>query len=211
ITMRQVNAYRDDRNAINVVYKSLQKDSEETDITAIIRELHCLVDDAITPRQTAGGPDRTYDISKIDFQRLKREFERTPSKNTTVQCLKTAIEKRLRRMIAQNPLRADFQAHYQKIVDEYNREKDRVTIEHTFEELLRFMEELGEEDSRAIREGLDPETVAIYDLLKKPDLSAKDIARIKEVAVVLLATLKAEKLRVDQWREKEATRDAVRQ
>lgn len=31
------------------------------------------------------------------------------------------------------------------------------------------------------------------------------------MAIELLATLKAEKLRVDQWREKEATRDAVRQ
>lgn len=30
------------------------------------------------------------------------------------------------------------------------------------------------------------------------------------MAVELLAMLKAEKLRVDQWREKEATRDAVR-
>lgn len=31
------------------------------------------------------------------------------------------------------------------------------------------------------------------------------------MAVELLAALKAEKLRVDQWREKESTRDAVRQ
>jgi len=30
------------------------------------------------------------------------------------------------------------------------------------------------------------------------------------VAVELLATLKAEKLRVDRWRDKEATRDSVR-
>ena len=34
--------------------------------------------------------------------------------------------------------------------------------------------------------------------------------RIKAVAVGLLEKLKAKKLRVDQWREKEATRDAVR-
>ncbi|MGO8708250.1 MAG: type I restriction endonuclease subunit R [Terracidiphilus sp.] len=210
INMPQVNAYRDDRNAINVVYKSLQKDSDEADITEIIRELHGLVDDAITPREVSTGSEKTYDISKIDFQRLKKEFEHSPAKNTTVQNLKMVIEKRLQRMIAQNPLRVDLQAHYQQIVDEYNREKDRVTIERTFEELMRFIEGLDEEESRAIREGLDPETVAIYDLLKRPDLSAKDIAQIKQVAVELLATLKAEKLRVDQWREKEATRDAVR-
>ena len=64
--------------------------------------------------------------------------------------------------------------------------------------------------ARAIREGLDVETVAIYDLLTKPSLDAKEISRVKEVAVALLGTLKQEQLRVNQWREKEATRDAVR-
>ena len=43
------------------------------------------------------------------------------------------IEKRLQRMLLQNPLRTNFQQHYEKIVDEYNNEKDRVIIEKTFE------------------------------------------------------------------------------
>ena len=76
--------------------------------------------------------------------------------------------------------------------------------------MLRFVQDLDEEATRAVREGLDVESVAIFDLLKKPELTPKDIARIKQVAVGLLATLKTEKLRVDQWRDKEATRDAVR-
>lgn len=38
--------------------------------------------------------------------------------------------------------------------------------------------------------------------------TAIGIRRIKVVAVGLLETLKAETLRVDQWREKEATRDS---
>ena len=40
-------------------------------------------------------------------------------------------------------------------------------------------------------------------------LDAAEIKRIKEVSVVLLEILKDEKLSVDQWREKEATRNAV--
>ena len=40
-------------------------------------------------------------------------------------------------------------------------------------------------------------------------MSGAEIRRIKRVAVELLRTLKAEKLRVDQWRDKESTRDAV--
>ena len=53
-----------------------------------------------------------------------------------------------------NPLRTDFQRHYEEIVAEYNREKDRVTIEKTFEDLLKFVQGLGEEEARHIREGL---------------------------------------------------------
>lgn len=68
----------------------------------------------------------------------------------------------------------------------------------------------NDEERRAVREELDEESLAIFDLLKKPDLKAVEIKRIKAVAVQLLARLKAEKLRVDHWRDKEATRDAVR-
>ncbi len=116
----------------------------------------------------------------------------------------------MQRLLKQNPLRTDFQQRYEEIVAAYNREKDRVTIEQTFDAALKLVQELDEEESRAVREGLDEESLAIFDLLKKPDLNASEIRRIKEVAVGLLKTLKAEKLRVDQWRDKEATRDAVR-
>lgn len=126
-----------------------------------------------------------------------------------MQNLKHAIETRLRKLLAQNPLRTDFQLHYEQIVAEYNREKDRVTIEKTFEALLRFYNDLTEEESRAVREGLSEETLAVYDLLKKPDLSAAEIQQIKKIAVELLALLKADKLRIERWLEKENTRDDV--
>ena len=145
-----------------------------------------------------------YDISRIDFDRLRQEFEQSPVKRTTVQDLRQVINKHLLRLLQQNPLRTDFQRHYEEIVAEYNREKDRVTIEKIFEALLRFMGEIGEEESRAMREGLDEESLAIFDLLKRPDLSPAEIRRIKNVAVSLL---KAERLHIDHWREKEATRD----
>jgi len=160
ITIRGINEYRKQYDAINIIYKSLQEDRDKADIADIIRDLHKVVDNAI---QTHDNTDTTtedftpYDISKIDFDRLRKEFERTPSKNTTVQNLKHAIEDRLHRMIQQNPLRTDFQKHFEQIVEEYNREKDRVTIENTFEELLRFVDSLDEESLRAMQEGLDEE------------------------------------------------------
>jgi type I restriction enzyme R subunit len=211
INVRGVNAHRAEYDAMNVVYNSLQQDREKADITDIIRQLHQVVDEVIeTHPDRVGQESEVYDISKIDFDRLRQEFERSPAKRTTVQNLKQTIELRLRRLLEQNPLRTDFQRHYEEVVAEYNREKDRVTIEKTFETLLRFVNELGEEEGRAMREGLDEESLAIFDLLKKQELNGSDIKRVKAVAVELLKKLKAEKLRVDHWRDKESTRDAVR-
>ena len=211
INVRGVGVYRKDRDAIDIAYRSLQRDRKQADISAIIRALHGVVDEVIETKGNTmtAKPSESYDISRIDFDRLKREFARSPKKNTIVQDLRQAVERQLQCLLMQNPLRTNFQQHYEEIAAAYNREKDRVTIERTFEALLELARALDEEESRAVREGLDEETLAIFDLLKKPDLNAGEIARIKKVAIDLLKTLKAKKLRVNQWREKEKTRDAV--
>ncbi len=214
INVEGINTYRADRDAINIVYKSLQQDRDQADISDIIRQLHQVVDEAIEVkpgvRSNEPGPDIPYDISRIDFERLRKEFEQSPAKRTTVQNLKQAIENRLRRLLERNPLRTDLQLHYEKIVSEYNREKDRVTIEQTFEALFRYEQGLDEEERRAVREGLDEESLALFDLLRKPELSAKEIKRIKKVAVELLQALKDRIQEIDHWRDRETTRDAVR-
>ena len=210
INARGVNDYRSDYDAANVIYRSLQKDREQADISDIIKRLHGVVDAAIeTNGQPGGGERKPYDISKIDFEKLKAEFARSPQRNTLTQCLKDAIEKKLSRLLAQNPLRTDFQQHYESIIVQYNTEKDRVTIEQTFEKLLIFVNSLSEEELRAKREGLTEETLAVFDLLTKDGLTSKEIKRIKAIAVELLEKLKAEKISVNHWRDKEATRDAV--
>ncbi len=45
--------------------------------------------------------------------------------------------------------------------------------------------------------------------MRKPALNARQLEKIKQVSKSLLETLKKEKLRIDHWREKETTRDAV--
>ena len=150
-------------------------------------------------------------ISKIDFEKLRREFEKRPRKQTEAQNLKDAIEKRLAMLLALNPLRTNLQERYEEIVAAYNSEKDRVTIEATFEALLRLVADLDEEATRAMREGLDEETLALFDLLSKPNLDKKEIDRIKKVAVALLTILKRKKQEIDDWQAKEQTRGEVRQ
>ena len=151
-----------------------------------MRELHEVVDQAIVPRVDGTTSDgKKFDISAIDFDRLRAEFQRRPTKRTDTVNLMDAVEKRLARMLADNPTRTNFQTHYEEIVAAYNGEKDRVTIETTFEALLKFVAALDDEASRAMREGLDDPTLTLFDLLKKPDLTKSEIARIKKVAVSL--------------------------
>lgn len=213
LTIKGVGAYKPQYSAIDIIYKKLQDDRDQADITEILKEMQAIVDEAIRPEEISGQPEpekRIYDISKIDFAKLKEEFQKSPKKNTTVQSLKDQVENRLRRMIEKNPLRTDFYKRYQEIISEYNVEKDRVTIEKTFEEIMKFIADLDQEDKRAMREGLDEENLALFDLLLKPALSSKEREKIKKVAKDLLDVLKTEKLRVDNWREKEQTIAEVR-
>ncbi len=211
LTIKGVNDYRHAYDAINIIYKSLQEDVERADISDIIRALHEIIAESLEVTEVREGKeDRKYDISCIDFDRLRKEFERTPAKNTVTLSLKEMIEKRLQKMLAQNPMRADFQKHYEEIVAEYNNEKDRALIERTFEELLKLAESLSDEEKRAVREGLDEQSLALFDLLLKPDLSKQEITRIKKVAEGLYATLKNEIARIQDFASKQATRDAIK-
>jgi len=212
LTIEGVNDYRWDYDAINLIYRSLQKDRDESNITSVMKELHTIVDQVVSPRGIIEPAEnnRTYDISRIDFDKLRKEFEKYPRKNTMVYNLKEIVEERLRKMIERNPLRTDFYKRYQEIIADYNLEKDRVTIEETFAALLRFVDQLDKEEKRAIREGLDEETLALFDLLEKPNLRPRERNKLKLVAKELLERLKGEQLKVQDWREKEATRAAVK-
>jgi len=211
LTIPKVNDYRSQYSAINIIYKSLQKDRDSVDISDIIKQLHEVVDESIgVSPSVVREPNKPYDISKIDFNRLRAEFVNTKTKNTIVQSLKSIIEKKLQRLVQRNPLRTNFQEHYEKIIADYNKEKDRQNIEATFEALLKFVQGLDEEEKRAMREGLDEETLAVYDLLLKPDLTSKEIRRIKEVAKELLGALKEKLKNLYSWQDKEPTRDEVK-
>lgn len=72
------------------------------------------------------------------------------------------------------------------------------------------MQELDGEENRAVREELDEETLAVYDLLVKPDLKSQEIQKIKKVAKELLKTLKGRLKDMYKWQDKEPTRDGVR-
>ena len=212
INVPGINRFYDDRTVIRTIYKLLRKDHAPADISHILQALQGVVDDSIDTEAINPGEDsQPIDISAIDFDRLQREFKTTKTPCTTIQSLKTAIEQRLKLLLTRNPGRTDLQKHYDQMVKEYNAAKNRTIIEQTFEALLQQAHRLSEEEQRAVREGLDEESLAVFDMLKKPDLGQDDIDAIKQVATSLLGTLKEKQLNVAYWREKEATRDAVKQ
>jgi type I restriction enzyme R subunit len=71
---------------------------------------------------------------------------------------------------------------------------------------------MTDEEQRAVREGLDDEELAIFDLLTKPEpkLTNAQEVQVKAIARGLLAKLKREKLILD-WRLKENAKADVRQ
>ena len=72
----------------------------------------------------------------------------------------------------------------------------------SFDKLFKFIQVLNEEDTRAIRENLDEESLAIFDLLKKDkSLSTEELKEVKKISVTTLSKLKEEKLKIDRWRE----------
>ena len=68
-----------------------------------------------------------------------------------------------------------------------------------------LIRDMAEEDSRAMREGLDEETLAIFDLLKKDNLTKKELEEVKKAAKQTL-----EKLKIERWRESTQLRAQVK-
>lgn len=202
-----------------IVYKSLRDDIEQADISHILEALREEVDQAIVTADVGGkesnsptpkDSDRLFDISKIDFEKLLKEFERSARKQTAVQSLKSAIDAKLAKLLAQNPLRKDLQERYEEIVADYNREKDRATIEATFQNLTLLVKAMSKEEQRAVELGLDEETLALFDLLRKPDLDKAGIEKLKQVSQGLLGTLKARFAEIADWQATESNRDTIR-
>jgi len=213
----RIRPYRKRADALDAIFKKLADNKEAADISEVMMALHGIVGQAIThadaTRMPGAQSGKVYDISHIDFDRLKSEFAQDPNKNTTVQSLKDAVDKKLASMLAQNPLRIDFYQRYLSIIADYNRETDRVTIEETFDELVKLVGELGEEEQRALREDLNEENLAIFDVLiaQKSDLDTRTRNRVKEVARELLDMVKARLSELEHWKEKRQTQAQVKQ
>ena len=113
-------------------------------------------------------------------------------------------------MLFSNPNRINYYNRYQEIISAYNAEQDRATIEKTFMDLVDLTNSMDTEQQRYVREGFSSdEELSLYDMLFQDNLSKQDIKKIKEVAVDLLAKIKAKISELDHWTDKQETKAAV--
>jgi len=203
----QLDSERKEKDAISAIYDVMHARVLHSDNSTLMKRINDIVSDAIDVRISDDNKDKTFDISKIDFERLRAEFMRRKHQNLLLRDLQQLIESRLAEMMARNPTRIDYYERYQTIISNYNAEQNRAAIEKSFTDLLALANELDIETERYIREGFDnEEQLALFDLLKKDTLSKEEIKMLKASAKELLSTIRKAIANMNNWREKETTR-----
>lgn len=181
------------------------------DISDVMEGINELLDQSIEPvpfriNETSGSYGR-FDLSKIDFEALKRKFDKKRPANTDLEHLKAAVKAQLERMVQLNRTRADYLEKFQELIDSYN--AGSRNIEEIFRELIALSNILTEEQTRHVREHLSEEELTIFDILTRPgpELTAEEGEEVKKVARGLLERLK--QLLVIGWRQRVGARARV--
>lgn len=121
------------------------------------------------------------DLSKIDVEELRKEIKLAKYKAVEINDLKEYLEKALEQMINRNCTRVKFSERYKRIIDSYN--AGGTENEEYYEQLVKLLEELKQEEDRAYTEGLTEEELEIYDLL----IAGKKLTKAEEQKVKLSA------------------------
>ncbi|MBR0193480.1 MAG: type I restriction endonuclease subunit R [Thermoguttaceae bacterium] len=204
---------RKEYEALAAIYSELQKKRRHVDTTDLMVEINSIISEyvEIDDVQKMGGEDpRRFDTSAIDFDLLRREFANLRKKNLVMKDLEDLIQEKLARLLFNNPNRINYYDRYQQIIEHYNSEQDRATIEKTFMDLMDLANSLDEEEQRYVREGFESdEEFSLYSMLFRDDLSQSDIKKIKKVASSLLKKIKAAIAGLDHWTDKQETKAEV--
>jgi type I restriction enzyme R subunit len=150
---------------------------------------------------------KVWDLSKLNFEKLKEEFKDVKYKNIEIAEMRSFIEHKLQTMMEQNHTRVDFAQKLQEIVDAYNAGSS--STENYFEDLMKFAEEMKEEDARHVREGLTEEELELYDTLHKDKLTKTEEQKVKLAAKHLITRLLDEHPKVlvqDWWKDGQTQR-----
>lgn len=134
---------------------------------------------------------RDYDLTRLDFDKMREEFKECPHKNMEIKELSDFVSHKLELMLSQNSERKSFAERFQDIINRYNSSSDGA--EQAFEELQELVKKMSEEQQRASREGLSEDELEIFDILKKDKMSKEETVQVKNCAKALLAKMKEKK------------------
>ncbi len=199
-------------DAVAAIHAQLQKKRKHVDTTDLMVEINGIINEyvQVEPAEEGIVPSRQFDISGIDFDLLRREFAKAKRKNLVIRDLEQVIQERINALMLNNPNRINYYEQYQKIIEAYNSEQDRATIEKTFMDLMDLVNGLDQEEQRYVREGFaSDEELSLYDMLFRDDLSKSEIKKIKEVSVSLLSKVKEKISQLDHWTDKQETKAVV--
>ncbi len=204
---------RNETDAICAIFREMQKKRKHIDTTDLMVEINHIINENVEIEHQEGEglvESRRFDISQIDFDLLAAEFAKVKRKNLMIKDLNDLVLERLSKLIEVNPTRVDYYNRYMGIIEAYNAEQDRSTIEKTFMELMDLAKSMSEEEQRYAREGFsNDEELSIYDLLFSDNLSKNDIDKIKKMSKNLLQKIKERIAGMDHWTDKQETRAAV--
>ena len=93
---------------------------------------------------------------------------------------------------------------YQEIIADYNREKDRATVEATFRNSSRSLP-AWTRSSGGLEGRLSDDELALFDLLFKQSISKADRERLKQASKSLLQSLQALLEPMPKWTQNSAT------
>lgn len=200
------------KDAVIAIYDELKKQRKHIDTTDFMVQINSILADYVIVEKCPASKQKSkrFDISQIDFDMLRKEFAKVNQKNLMLKDLDELIQIRIDSMLKNNPSRIDYYERYMKIIEAYNKEQDRTTIEKTFMDLMDLANNMSEEEQRYVREGFNSdEELSLYDLLFKEDLSKNDIKELKTVCVDLLDKIKSKISELDHWTDKQETKAAV--
>jgi type I restriction enzyme R subunit len=195
----------------------------EQDIEKVVQRIAELLDESVVVEkaETFKAKDfeaqyqiikrgKLWDLSKIDFDKLRQDFGAATYKNIEIADLRQFITHKLELMLAQNSTRGNFAQRFQKIIDAYN--AGSTSTEQYFDDLVKFTADLKAEDERAAREGLNEDELEIFDLLCKESMTQMETQKVKLAAKALLHRLQDEPPRVlvQDWYKTDQTRRIVR-
>lgn len=176
---------------------------EQQDLDAVSRKIGELLDASVVVDETHASKmeegkskpafaiiqrGKTWDLSRIDFDKLKAEFKEATYRNIEIADLRAFLEKKMEEMLRVNGARKDFAQRLQEIINRYN--AGGSATENTFDELMKFTKEMKAEEERHVREGLTEEELEIFDLLKKEKMTKEEVQKVKLAAQHLLERLK---------------------